>query len=218
MRDIASNFFKLPLGEKNKYAMANNDIQGKLEFWPMTPPELREAIETYSAGVNKVAQRLLGHLSLMMGLEKDVLLGMHKEVMQALHVNYYPPCSVPDHIWSNGKYKSIEHRAVTNKNKARISFASFITPNQEIEIEPLDQMVNYQHPVKFYKKIKYGDYLRGSLKEKMKGKAHTNVVNEEETVPRPNRVQDEAPLMRRNSTSTGATISPAATESKQQAF
>ncbi|KAF5175734.1 1-aminocyclopropane-1-carboxylate oxidase [Thalictrum thalictroides] len=78
-------------------------------------------------------------------------------------------------IWSNGKYKSIEHRAITNTEKARTSFASFITPNQEIEIGPLDQMIDPVNPGKLYKKMKYGDFVRGSFKEKYEGKGHTKI-------------------------------------------
>lgn len=33
-----------------------------------------------------------------MGLEKHVLLGLHKEVLQGLRVNYYPPCSTPEQV------------------------------------------------------------------------------------------------------------------------
>ncbi|KAF5182914.1 Srg1, partial [Thalictrum thalictroides] len=76
-------------------------------------------------------------------------------------------------IWSNGKFKSIEHRAITNTEKARTSFASFITPNTEIEIGPLDQMIDLVIPVTLYKKMKYGDFVRGSFKEKYEGKGHT---------------------------------------------
>ena len=54
-------------------------------------------------------------------------------------------------IWSNGKYKSIEHRAVANDKKARISYASFLFPDDDVEIEPLDHMLNSQSPQQIYK-------------------------------------------------------------------
>lgn len=70
MKDVAAEFFELPLEEKNKYAMPSNDIQGyghahvvseeqildwsdalilvvhpshyrKLEFWPKSPNGIR---------------------------------------------------------------------------------------------------------------------------------------------------------------------------------
>lgn len=75
-------------------------------------------------------------------------------------------------MWSNGKYKSIEHRVVTNKYKPRISVASFIEPAMDAYIEPLDQMVDCEQ-LRVYKKIKYGDYSRNYLEKRLEGKTHT---------------------------------------------
>lgn len=33
-----------------------------------------------------------------MGMENDALLGLHKELVQALRMNYYPPCCMPDKV------------------------------------------------------------------------------------------------------------------------
>ncbi|KAL6277953.1 hypothetical protein ACE6H2_021554 [Prunus campanulata] len=74
-------------------------------------------------------------------------------------------------ILSNGKYKSIEHRAVTTETKARISYASFLLPHLDVEVEPFDHIVEALGSRR-YKKVKYGDYLWSSLKGKLKGKAH----------------------------------------------
>ncbi|KAK8466514.1 hypothetical protein PHAVU_008G118300, partial [Phaseolus vulgaris] len=49
-------------------------------------------------------------------------------------------------ILTNGKYKSIEHRAVTNKNKKRLSYALFVCPNGDAEVEPLDHVIDAQNP------------------------------------------------------------------------
>ncbi|PKI43457.1 hypothetical protein CRG98_036214 [Punica granatum] len=163
-----------------------------------------------------------------MGLDKDAMLKLHGDLLQALRVNYYPTCQKPDEvvgvsphsdtsiitillqsdeteglqiqhdgmwipvkpipdalvvnvgdvleIWTNGKYKSIEHRVVTNEKKPRISLASFIAPLDDMEIEPLDHMVDQERPCKMYKKVKYGEYLRHSMNRKMEGKAHTQMA------------------------------------------
>ncbi|CAB4314967.1 unnamed protein product [Prunus armeniaca] len=74
-------------------------------------------------------------------------------------------------ILSNGKYKSIEHRAVTTETKARISYASFLFPHPDVEVEPFEHIVEALGSRR-YKKVKYGDYLGNSLKGKLKGKAH----------------------------------------------
>ncbi|KAF8397444.1 hypothetical protein HHK36_016361 [Tetracentron sinense] len=77
--------------------------------------------------------------------------------------------------WSNGMYKSIEHRAITNEKIARMSVATFVIPNDDIEIGPLDPMVD-DHQPRMYKKIKYVDYLRHTLGRKMEGKSHTQFL------------------------------------------
>ncbi|KAK7400875.1 hypothetical protein VNO78_12183 [Psophocarpus tetragonolobus] len=256
MKDASAEFFKLPIEEKEKYAMPSNDIQGyghayvvseeqtldwsdalmfvtyptryrKLQYWPQTPHGFKEIIEAYASEVRRVGEELLNSLSQIMGMQKHVLLELHKESLQGLRVNYYPPCSAPEQvlglsphsdtstitllmqdddvvgleirhqgrwvsvtpisdalvvnvgdvieIWSNGKYKSVEHRAVTNKNKKRTSYALFVCPQEDVEVEPLDHMISALNP-KLYQKVKYGDYLRQSMKRKMEGKAHTDVV------------------------------------------
>ncbi|KAK9120669.1 hypothetical protein Syun_018286 [Stephania yunnanensis] len=44
-------------------------------------------------------------------------------------------------VWSNGKYKSIEHRVVVNPNKERLSVAGFHGPNEDAIIGPLPDLV-----------------------------------------------------------------------------
>ena len=72
-------------------------------------------------------------------------------------------------IWSNGVYKSLEHRAVTNARKARMSNAMFVMPNDEVEIGPVDTMLRDDGGALF-KRIKYVDYIRGFMKKKLEGK------------------------------------------------
>ncbi|MCO5582088.1 hypothetical protein L7F22_035979 [Adiantum nelumboides] len=62
-------------------------------------------------------------------------------------------------ILSNGKYKSIEHRAITNAEKPRISVACFFGPLSDAIIEPLPELTSENEPAK-YKAVKFGDYVR----------------------------------------------------------
>ncbi|OMO97241.1 Oxoglutarate/iron-dependent dioxygenase [Corchorus olitorius] len=155
MKDSAAEFFDLPLEEKNKYEMPPNDIQGYGHAYVVS----EEQILDWSDALILVIQ--------------------HKG--EWVPVNPIPNALVVNvgdiiEMWSNGKYKSINHRAVANSNKARISYASFLFPHDEAEIEPLDQMINPQIPQKMYKRVKYGEYLRNSMKVKMEGKAHTKMA------------------------------------------
>ncbi|TYH51750.1 hypothetical protein ES332_D10G300000v1 [Gossypium tomentosum] len=79
-------------------------------------------------------------------------------------------------ILSNGMYKSIEHRAISNEKKPRMSIATFVMPGDEVQIGPLDSMVNEKHLPRSYRNIKYIDYIRQKFAMKMQGKAHTPIV------------------------------------------
>ncbi|XWS74939.1 hypothetical protein CRYUN_Cryun01aG0041500 [Craigia yunnanensis] len=79
-------------------------------------------------------------------------------------------------ILSSGMYKSIEHRAITNEKKARISIAAFAFPDEELEIGLVDSMVDDYHRPRMYQKVKYVDYMRQVLARKREGKAHTDLV------------------------------------------
>ncbi|XP_047320992.1 protein SRG1-like [Impatiens glandulifera] len=74
--------------------------------------------------------------------------------------------------WSNGVYKSVEHRAVTNSEKSRISVANFVIPDNEVDIGPVETMVNEKCKPKLYKNMKYIEYLRYTLAREMDGKSN----------------------------------------------
>lgn len=71
-------------------------------------------------------------------------------------------------------YKSIEHRAVTNANKARMSIATFAFAHEGIELGPVESMM--QDRPRMYKNMKYLDYIKHTLERKMDGKTHTNFL------------------------------------------
>jgi isopenicillin N synthase-like dioxygenase len=48
--------------------------------------------------VNRVGYEILSSLSVIMGKEKHVLVGLHNEVLHGLRVNYYPPCNTPEEV------------------------------------------------------------------------------------------------------------------------
>ncbi|ONK67728.1 uncharacterized protein A4U43_C05F3130 [Asparagus officinalis] len=77
--------------------------------------------------------------------------------------------------WSNGIYKSIEHRAITSNKKARMSLATSVIANEVVEIGPLQEMVEGIGRPKMYRTVKYLDYIRHTLGRKMEGKAHTRI-------------------------------------------
>lgn len=52
-------------------------------------------------------------------------------------------------IWSNGVYKSPEHKVTVNKYIRRISIGVFFNPKLEAEIGPADSLINSENPPLF---------------------------------------------------------------------
>ncbi|MED6106465.1 hypothetical protein PIB30_005099 [Stylosanthes scabra] len=125
MEKSSRDFFMLPLEEKQKYHMAPGTVQGygqafvfsedqKLDWcnmfalgiepqfirnpnlWPKNPATFSETVEVYSREVRKLCQNLLKYIGLGLGLEGNVFEKMFGMAVQAIRMNYYPPCSRPD--------------------------------------------------------------------------------------------------------------------------
>ncbi|XP_042497250.1 flavonol synthase/flavanone 3-hydroxylase-like [Macadamia integrifolia] len=75
----------------------------------------------------------------------------------------YVPNSLLFHIGdqieviSNGKYKSVLHRSVVNKERKRMSWAVFCCPPTESVIGPIPLLANDENPAKFSTKT-YGEF------------------------------------------------------------
>ncbi|XP_028765849.1 protein DMR6-LIKE OXYGENASE 2 [Neltuma alba] len=71
-------------------------------------------------------------------------------------------------VWSNEKYESVEHRAVVNSEKERISIPFFFFPALHVMIKPLEELVDEQDPAryrefnwgKFYAHRAYGEFKK----------------------------------------------------------
>lgn len=70
---------------------------------------------------------------------------------------------------SNGEYKSIEHRAVVNPEKERLSIAAFHSPNIRAIIGPLPDIV--KENAANYKTISNEEYIKLVVTSKLDGKS-----------------------------------------------
>ena len=70
---------------------------------------------------------------------------------------------------SNGEYKSIEHRAVVNPEKERLSIAAFHSPNYRTMIGPLPDLLKENSAN--YKTISFEDFVRIVVTRKLDGKS-----------------------------------------------
>ncbi|XP_074326896.1 S-norcoclaurine synthase 1-like [Apium graveolens] len=69
-------------------------------------------------------------------------------------------------IFSNGKYRSIEHRAVVNNEKERISIAAFHSPNLSTDICPLPELVKDN----MFKTVSHQDFIKMVFNKTLDGK------------------------------------------------
>lgn len=85
--------------------------------------------------------------------------------------------NVGDHleIVSNGRYKSVEHRAVVNSERTRISIAAPNGPAMDAPIFPAPQLIDETHPP-LYKSMLYGEYLRHQQSTGLRGKGNLESV------------------------------------------
>ncbi|KAL4324530.1 hypothetical protein GQ457_11G021290 [Hibiscus cannabinus] len=73
-------------------------------------------------------------------------------------------------IMSNGEYTSIEHRAVVNPNKERLSIAAFHSPNISTKIGPLPDLVKAKATEAKYRTISHVEFVRLTISSKLDGK------------------------------------------------
>ncbi|EPS71522.1 hypothetical protein M569_03236, partial [Genlisea aurea] len=248
---VATEFFMLPLEEKRKYPMIPGTIQGygqafvfsedqKLDWcnmfalglepkcvrnnqlWPAKPYDFSETLEEYSEEIGKLCNRLLRYIAISLKLKSDVFEKMFGLPVQAIRMNYYPPCPRPDlvlglsphsdgsaltvlqqgignpvglqilkqgkwipikpipnalvinlgdtiEVLTNGKYISVEHRAVTNLESDRLSLVTFYAPCYGIEIGPMKEFVDDENPCK-YRNYNHGEYCKHYVTSKLQGK------------------------------------------------
>lgn len=74
-------------------------------------------------------------------------------------------------IWSNGVYKSSEHKVTVNKYIRRISIGVFLNPKLEAEIGPADSLINSENPPLFTT-VTLDEYLKEFFSRKLAVKTY----------------------------------------------
>ncbi|CAO2192815.1 unnamed protein product [Urochloa humidicola] len=73
-------------------------------------------------------------------------------------------------ILSNGKYRSVEHRAVVRPDKERIAAAMFHQPQRSIMVEPRPELVEKDGGAARYKSVGYAEFMRHFFSAKLDGR------------------------------------------------
>ncbi|CAH9075529.1 unnamed protein product [Cuscuta epithymum] len=253
MEKLAMDFFMQPLEEKKKYPMPPGGIQGygqafvtsedqKLDWcnmfalaveppanripslWPPNPPHFSETLVTYTREMKGVCEKLMEYIGWSLGVRDGMGRAFDREsTIQAVRMNYYPPCPRPDlvlglsphsdgsaltvlqqpdfgsaglqvlkdgtawlpvppipnalvinvgdtiEVLTNGRYKSVVHRAVAHKEEDRLSIVTFYAPSYATELAPLPELVSESNPAKF-RSYNHGEYSKHYVTSKLQGK------------------------------------------------
>lgn len=78
-------------------------------------------------------------------------------------------------IVTNGIYKSIEHRAIVNEDKERISIATFLSPKLDGDLGPAPSLLTPQCPAQF-RRIGVADYFKGFFSRELVGKSYIHTL------------------------------------------
>ncbi|XP_076915316.1 oxoglutarate-dependent flavonoid 7-O-demethylase 1-like [Bidens hawaiensis] len=74
-------------------------------------------------------------------------------------------------IVTNGQYKSVEHRAIVNSEKERLSIATFLNPNMDGVIEPAPSLITPETPPKFTT-VSVADFFNNLFSNELKRKTN----------------------------------------------
>lgn len=74
---------------------------------------------------------------------------------------------------TNGRYKSVEHRAVVHQEKDRMSIVSFYAPSSELELSPMPEFVDENNPCRF-RSYNHGEYTVHVSESRLQGKKTLN--------------------------------------------
>uniref|UniRef100_A0A1J3G0L6 Protein SRG1 n=1 Tax=Noccaea caerulescens TaxID=107243 RepID=A0A1J3G0L6_NOCCA len=78
-------------------------------------------------------------------------------------------------IITNGRYRSIEHRAVVNSEKERLSIAMLHSPGKETVIGPAKSLVDRQKQ-RLFKSMSTQEYFDAFFAQKLNGKSHLDLM------------------------------------------
>ncbi|GFY89429.1 hypothetical protein Acr_06g0013690 [Actinidia rufa] len=176
--DGCNEFFNLPMEEKMEFAtkdiwkpirfgtgvdikVRNSSFGGTssrclrtLSFtFSAKPQGFSEIAQEYCKRCHEVSMELLKGISESLGFEESYI---EKAMNLKSAFNSSPTSSA---ILSNGRYKSIMHRAVVNNQSIRISIAIPNGPSLDTMVSPAPELVDNESRPAAYIPMKYKDYM-----------------------------------------------------------
>ncbi|KAK1291349.1 S-norcoclaurine synthase 1 [Acorus calamus] len=148
------------------------------KLWPTNPSHFSETLDKYSVEIRKLCHMLLRLIARSLRrVDENVFNEMFGNRRFKLSYNRRQTPSayrsskmgLGCQVLTNGKYKSVEHRAITNKKKDRLSLVTFYAPSYDVELGPLPEFVNEERPC-MYRRYNHGDYSRHYVTSRLEGK------------------------------------------------
>eukprot|EP01018_Ginkgo_biloba_P034491 Gb_32886 [translate_table: standard] len=159
-----SQSLKRTLGEHNQFMTIN--------YYPPCPkPDLTVGIAVHS-DPNAITVLLQDHVSGLKVFKNGNWVAV-EPVPNAFVVNLGDQLQV----LSNGRFGSVEHRAITNSTCARISIATFCVPPVDTFIAPALALVDDKHSPALYKGFKYLEFLDVFFSQAVNRKLYWNFSN-----------------------------------------
>jgi isopenicillin N synthase-like dioxygenase len=155
---LEAEYFKDKFGSEPMQMM-------RMNLYPPCPrPDLVLGLSPHSDG---------GGITLL--LQDDQTEGLHvRKDNQWIPVKPIPYALVVNigdlvEVMTNGRYKSVEHRAVTSRERARLSVALFYSAGMDAEVAPSSKIVDEDQQL-LYRKFIHDEYIRYYLSKQLNGK------------------------------------------------
>ncbi|XP_058196066.1 protein SRG1-like [Rhododendron vialii] len=143
----------------------------RMNYYPPCPqPEKVNGLTPHSDGAGLT---ILLQINEMEGLQikKDGMWVPVKPIPQTFVVNIGDSLE----IVTNGAYRSIEHRAVVNSMKERLSIGTFYSPRVDGEMGPAPSLITPQTPALF-RRIRVAEYVKDYFARKLNGKSNLDAM------------------------------------------
>lgn len=94
-------------------------------------------MELYSREIRKLCQNLLKYIAIGLSLEEDVFEKMFDEAVQAIRMNYYPPCSRPDLVLGLSPHSDGSALTVLQQAKGSPVGLQILKNNTWVPLQPI---------------------------------------------------------------------------------
>lgn len=96
-----------------------------------------ETIDFYSREVRKLCKNLLKYIAISLGLRQNVFAEMFGVAVQAIRMNYYPPCSRPDLVLGLSPHSDGSALTVLQQGKGNSVGLQILKDNSWVPVKPI---------------------------------------------------------------------------------